>query len=375
MLRVRVPLLSIVVAVSLIVMETSPARALRATSAQIKNAAIEIKGKEATPLATLTWEGQAVGQADAKGKFKFLTTIRPDDCVGAVSDGVETVSAVIKLCGGPAGPAGPPGAAGPQGPAGARGPAGPAGWERSCPPDAVRSGTTCIDAYEASVWVVSDPDYDNSELVTKILRGEATVADLTGAVPPAYQLGTVGDDYAPCADNGEICLHYFYAVSLPGVQPSGYITWFQAQQACKNSGKRLPTNVEWQAAVAGTPDPGPDNGTTDCNTRSGSASSTGSRSDCVSSDGAFDMVGNKNEWVADWWPRATTCELWSAGISPDDIQCLAAPATTGEPGALIRGGEAFPGGFGLGPTNGPFAANALFEPSNSREQTGFRCAR
>ena len=77
---------------------------MRATSAQIKNAAIEVKGKEAAPLSTLTWEGQAVGQADAKGKFKFLTTIRPDDCVGAVSDGVQTVSAVIKLCGGPPGP-------------------------------------------------------------------------------------------------------------------------------------------------------------------------------------------------------------------------------------------------------------------------------
>lgn len=380
MLRVRVPLVSIVVAVSLTVMETSPARALLATSAQIKNAAIEVRGKEAAPLATLTWEGQTVGQADAKGKFKFLTTIRPEDCVGAVSDGVQTVSAVIKLCGGPPGPAGapgpvgPPGPAGPQGLAGARGPAGLAAWERSCPPDAVMSGTTCIDAYEASVWVVSDPDYDNSDLVTKILRGEATVADLTGAVPPAYQLGTVGDDYAPCADNGEICLNYFYAVSLPGVKPSGYITWFQAQQACKNSGKRLPSNAEWQAAVAGTPDPGPDNGTTDCNTTSSSASPTGSRSSCVSSDGAFDMVGNLNEWVAEWVPRATTCGAWSVGISATDLQCLAGAATTGEPGALLRGGEAFPG-FGVGPTDGPFTANALFPPSNSREQTGFRCAR
>src|SRR5256885_10575002 len=30
-------------------------------------------------------------------------------------------------------------------------------------------------------------------------------------------------------------------------------TYFQAQQALANSGKRLPTNAEWQAAVAGTP--------------------------------------------------------------------------------------------------------------------------
>ena len=84
----------------------------------------------------------------------------------------------------------------------------------------------------------------------------------------ATQLGTSGDDYAPCADSGQNCTDDIYAVSLPGVTPSAFITWFQAQQACTNAGKRLPTNAEWQAAVAGTPDPGPDDGTTDCNTAS-----------------------------------------------------------------------------------------------------------
>ena len=58
------------------------------------------------------------------------------------------------------------------------------------------------------------------------------------------------------------------SATATGVPPSGEVTWFQAQAACKNSRKRLPSNAEWQAAVAGTPDPGPDNGTTDCNTSS-----------------------------------------------------------------------------------------------------------
>jgi formylglycine-generating enzyme required for sulfatase activity len=82
--------------------------------------------------------------------------------------------------------------------------------------------------------------------------------------------------------------------------PSANMTWFQAQSACKNARKRLPSNGEWQAAVAGTQDPGPDNGTTDCKTDVGAAVPTGSRSGCVSEDGAFDMVGNLWEWVADW---------------------------------------------------------------------------
>ena len=73
------------------------------------------------------------------------------------------------------------------------------------------------------------------------------------SVPPLH-------DYAPCADNGQNCADDIFAVSLAGVTPSARITWFQAQAACANAGKRLPTNAEWQVAVAGTPDPGPDNG-------------------------------------------------------------------------------------------------------------------
>ena len=40
-----------------------------------------------------------------------------------------------------------------------------------------------------------------------------------------------------------------YAVSIPGVHPSACTTWFQANQACRLSGKRLVRNDEWQAAV------------------------------------------------------------------------------------------------------------------------------
>jgi len=44
------------------------------------------------------------------------------------------------------------------------------------------------------------------------------------------------------------------AGSKPGVDPQTPITWFQSAQACANAGKRLCTNMEWQTAVAGTPD-------------------------------------------------------------------------------------------------------------------------
>jgi hypothetical protein len=264
-----------------------------------------------------------------------------------------TMAAAVALLGGVAGAAGPP-----------------SGALKKCPVDAVVVGAGCMDKYEASVWRVPNPTTTNKGLVAKIQQGKATAALLAagGATP----LGTVFDNYAPCADSGQNCANDIYAVSLPGVTPSAYLTWFQAKEACTNAGKRLPSNAEWQAAVSGTPDPGPDNGSTDCNTASAfTVLATGSRSACVSARGAFDMVGNLYEWVMDWVPRSTGCGTWSPGVSPTaDYQCLAGAATTGEPGALLRGGYfgnlSDAGPLTVSGDNGPSAANGFF---------GFRCAR
>jgi formylglycine-generating enzyme required for sulfatase activity len=239
----------------------------------------------------------------------------------------------------------------------------------TCPVDAVVSGTTCMDKYEASVWRVPNSTTTNRALVAAIQSGTATAAALRAA--GATLLGLVPGDYAPCAVSGQNCADDIYAASLPGVMPSASITWFQAQQACKNARKRLPTNAEWQAAAAGTPDPGSDNGTTDCNTNSTLATSlTGSRRNCVSASGAFDMVGNMAEWVAEWVPRSTTCGSWSPDVTLDDFQCLAGAATTGEPGALLRGGPWFDGMGG-----GPLSVLGTFGPSRTDVAFGVRCAR
>ena len=248
----------------------------------------------------------------------------------------------------------------------------PGGPLTKCPADSVVSGTVCMDKYEASVWRVPAATTANKKLVKKIQQGKAKAADL--AAGGATQLGIGSDDYAPCADSGQNCTDDIYAVSLPAVLPSARITWFQAQAACENARKRLPSNAEWQAAVIGTPDPGPDNGTTDCNTNSALvAASTGARSACVSTRGAFDMVGNLFEWVADWVPRATACGTWDPGVSPTgDNQCLGGAATTGEPGALLRGGSF---SFGLGAGAGPLSVRGLDGPSKADELIGFRCAR
>jgi formylglycine-generating enzyme required for sulfatase activity len=245
----------------------------------------------------------------------------------------------------------------------------PGGPLTKCPPDAVIAGTVCMDKYEASVWQIPAT---NKALIKKVQNGTATLANLQAAGATQISLSTSCSPAFPATfpENGQLTAP-LYAVSIPGVIPTGCITWFQAQQACLNSRKRLPSNVEWQGAVAGSPDPGPDNGTTDCNTASvGTAVNTGSRSSCVSYWGAYDMVGNVEEWVADWVPLSTTCPGW--GAFSNDIQCFAGASTAANssPGALDRGG-----GYVWGAGAGPLYIRGDGWPNGHDDFLGFRCAR
>lgn len=181
-----------------------------------------------------------------------------------------------------------------------------------------------------------------------------------------------------------------YAVSKAGVLPSVQVTWFRAQQACALAGKRLLTNAEWQLAAAGTQtlyEPGPDNGTTDCNVATAAATTTtGSRSSCVSNWSVNDMVGNVSEWVADWiqgpdgdgvlgaWnPHARYPATNTTATHGFDLVTginEANPAADAFPAALTRGGN-----WNEGNSAGVFALNATVAPSSASGFVGFRCAR
>lgn len=204
-------------------------------------------------------------------------------------------------------------------------------------------GGVCIDKYEASIW--DAPTGGNQ---------------ITGPIP--------------CSRNGQDCDN-IYARSVAGVQPRIEMTWWQAQQALANSGKRLPTNAEWQMAAAGTPDPGATPGSEDCNTNSLGAEPTGERENCVSRWGAHDMVGNLWEWVADWDEDAAGCESWPSEFADfgEDVSCVGrgdGDATTRLPGALLRGGS-----YDGGELAGPFAVAAGNPPSVRGGDFGFRGAR
>ncbi len=121
---------------------------------------------------------------------------------------------------------------------------------KDCPSNAARVGPVCVDKYEASVWETTD-----KASIKKIRDNTITLADLRAA--GAVQRGISGNDYGPgCPPTGKGCVN-LYAVSIAGVKPSAFMTWFQALAAARNSGKRLLSNAEWQAAALGTPDGSP----------------------------------------------------------------------------------------------------------------------
>lgn len=245
-----------------------------------------------------------------------------------------------------------------------------------CPGGMVQSGSSCVDRFEASLWKITTPF-----CVTMIKQGLK--------VPPrcllgATQVGLEGFDYtdAQCQFNGSGCKNIF-ALSIPGVIPARNINYFIAAAACRNSGKRLPSNAEWQAAALGTPDPWPqDNPAQQCNVGGPSALPTGSRTKCVSDVGAFDMVGNVIEFVADWGALATTGTTWDVfipGFGGDVSNMGGSPNGTiyGLPGTTLRGGSFAPSSGGFGELAGVYAIDQNGAPNSIGDGSaaGFRCAK
>jgi formylglycine-generating enzyme required for sulfatase activity len=137
----------------------------------------------------------------------------------------------------------------------------------------------------------------------------------------------------------------FVASSEPGVRPQAYVSRIEAASACENAGKRLCTVTEWSQACRGSSDTTYPYGATyvagRCNVgrphllsilhgnnpkaweyddfndpeldqRPGFLASTGEFSGCVSSYGAYDLVGNLHEWVS----TARTLRLRRSCLSP-----------------------------------------------------------
>jgi hypothetical protein len=228
--------------------------------------------------------GNAIGYADDGGP-------RPEHRVaaaGVMPQGGRPLRAATALAGVASivPPAPPPAPAPPP-----KKPPGP------CPDGMARIGKSCIDRHEAHLVVV-DGDGERAH--------------------PHYQRPEKGVRYV--------------ARSEPGVFPQAYISFYEAEKACQNAGKRMCTWLEWRRACQGSNwqryPYGNRRKREACNQgkahllgqfygnnrrlwthenfnsprlnqEPGYLARTGEYEDCVSEHGVFDMVGNLHEWVSD----------------------------------------------------------------------------
>jgi formylglycine-generating enzyme required for sulfatase activity len=170
-----------------------------------------------------------------------------------------------------------------------------------------------------------------------------------------------------------------YPASVESHNPWTYITLTQAQRACAESGKRLPTSDEWYALALGTDE-------TACNIN-GSQPRVAGESTCRSSAGMYDMVGNVWEWVNETvnGTEYQGRELPKEGYVGEADASGIAIVTDSEHGSELYGNDYFwskpdgvfgmiRGGFyGSGADAGLYTVNASVPTNFATQGVGFRC--
>lgn len=178
-------------------------------------------------------------------------------------------------------------------------------------------------------------------------------------------------------------------VSKPNTKPWRYVSYTHAEQACSRVGKRLPTANEWYKAALGTPDPS--GGWTEeyCNVahnRADGVANTGTGMRCISDAGAYDMVGNVWEWIAETVDQGT----WDGRVMPVtgfvhdvDVNGMAYSTESAQVenfgddrfwlDSTIHAGVMRGGYFNSQSQAGLFATYAASPPTFSGDAVGFRC--
>ena len=134
----------------------------------------------------------------------------------------------------------------------------------SCPPEMVSAGTVCIDRFEA-------PN----------VRGE-----------PPLALQTASDGEAWCADRGKrLCTENEWVRACEGPDGKRFAYGRVHRDSVCNDGRPW-REVHWSALAKW-----PSEETTDEAARLYQGEPSGTRPDCVSEEGVYDLIGNVAEWV------------------------------------------------------------------------------
>lgn len=178
-------------------------------------------------------------------------------------------------------------------------------------------------------------------------------------------------------------------VSKPGAQPWRFVSQHDAKVLCEKAGKHLPTAQEWYLAAMGTNDHSEAFTGDGCNlarNRADGVALSGEGYRCISDVGAFDMVGNVWEWVAE----EVKGGVWDDRPMPTDglvdgVDAAGMPFKTRvEPDPLFLGDRfwvdvrdtmgVLRGGYYDSKQNGGvYSVYAASKPGFVGEAVGFRC--
>ncbi len=214
----------------------------------------------------------------------------------------------------------------------------------------------------------------------KLLKGETPQHKVFLDAYWIDQTDITNEMYSKCVKDGvcqepyEVYSHTrksYYGNSHFNNYPVIYVDWDQARIYCEWAGRRLPTEAEWEKAARGTdgrtyPWGEAMDGWKANYIGLGDTSPVDNYPDGVSTFGVYDMAGDVQQWVADWYDETYyQSQLnWRNPVGCSENFCF-----RNFPLKVIRGGGWNSGKYGVRSALRFYAA-----PSMSEDDIGFRCA-